>query len=72
MTNQPKFNAFVVSDKEGKPSFMKIGAAWETMGGGYNIRLEDESQGDIYLFQHKERKKIVKPNERLVKPSVPS
>ncbi len=69
MSNQPKFNAFVVSDKDGKPSFAKIGAAWENKSGGLNIRLEDEGQGDIYLFPQKERKpreKVVKPREQAV------
>ncbi|MFC1333145.1 MAG: hypothetical protein G8D91_00335 [gamma proteobacterium symbiont of Clathrolucina costata] len=54
--NKPKFHAFRVTDKDGKPSFVKVGAAWESASGGLNIRLEGESQGDIYLFPPKERK----------------
>ncbi|MCG7879169.1 MAG: hypothetical protein JAY75_23010 [Candidatus Thiodiazotropha taylori] len=53
--NCPKFHAFRVTDKDGKPGFIKVGAAWENQSGGLNIRLEGESQGDIYLFPPKER-----------------
>ena len=54
--NTPKFHAFIVSDKSGKPSFNKVGAAWENQSGGLNIRLDEGFQGDIYLFPPKERK----------------
>lgn len=54
--NQPKFHAFQVSDKDGKPTFTKVGAAWDNQSGGLNIRLDDGFSGDIYLFPPKERK----------------
>lgn len=54
--NQPKFHAFQVSDQDGKPSFNKVGAAWENQSGGLNIRLDDEFSGDIYSFPPKPRK----------------
>jgi len=57
--NHPKFHAFTVSDKSGKPSFQKVGAAWDNQSGGLNIRLDNGFTGDIYLFPPKERK--VKP-----------
>ncbi len=33
--NTPKFHAFQVNDKSGKPGFQKVGAAWENQSGGY-------------------------------------
>lgn len=54
--NTPKFHAFIVSDKDGKPSFQKVGAAWDNKSGGLNIRLDDDFAGDIYLFPPKPRK----------------
>ncbi len=68
--NTQKFNAFVVSDKDGKPTFAKIGAATANESGGFKIRMEDESQGDIYLFPQQERKKAAKTQEKTIKPAV--
>ncbi len=59
--NQPTFHAFRVTDKDGKPGFTKVGAAWKNQSGGLNIRLEGESQGDIYLFPPRERKAKATP-----------